>query len=96
MNRPKWCIVQPKTAKFNASTGIEKIIEYAKYYKPNVNRKPKRKANADRGFDYYNVVMAYPNEDGTYTLYSGLLNVRKDKNGLEYAYDITNTRKRIR
>ena len=83
-----------KAAKMNAATAAEDIVRNAKYdgWKP--NKKPNRKVNADRGFDYYNVLFAFENEDGSYSKFGGTLNVRKDKNGKDYAYDITKVNKR--
>jgi hypothetical protein len=80
-----------KTAKLNASIAIKSIVENSKYWRFDKNRKIDRKVNADRGFDYYQCYFAFEGEN--IVKYYGILNVRKDINGIDYVYDITNTKK---
>lgn len=83
-----------KAAKMNAATKAEEIVRNAVYRTWKESKKSNRKANADRGFDYYDVFFAYNESYNLYTEFGGLLIVRKDKNGKDYAYDITNVRKK--
>ena len=84
-----------KTAKANAVVEIKTIISNAKYqshmelFKYKKDAKLKRKVDASKGFDYYKVKFAFEKEGGVYQVFSGILNVRINKNDKNYVYDIT-------
>lgn len=84
-----------KTAKINAVKEIKKIIKNARYidHMPLLaskkEAKTKRRVDASNGFDYYTVKFGFEIEEGEYQLYSGILNVRINKNYNGFVYDIT-------
>lgn len=84
-----------KTAKANAVREIKEIISNAKYrnhmelFQYKKDAKIKRKIDASKGFDYYIVKFAFKKEDEKYQVFTGILNVRIDRNSRNFVYDIT-------
>ncbi len=84
-----------KTAKANAVKEIKEIISNAKYknhmelFQYKKEAKLKRKIDASKGFDYYKVKFAFEKEGEEYQVFSGVLNVRIDRNSKNFVYDIT-------
>ena len=91
----RYANISNKTAKMNAVKEIKIIIENAYYLghsvlkKETVAAKIKRGVDALNGFDYYRIKFAIEKEKCKYQFYSGILNVRIDKNNKNFAYDIT-------
>ena len=84
-----------RTAKLNAVKEIKTIVQNAKYISHEELIESKRKAkekrgiDSSKGFDYYNVKFAFEKENDKYQLFSGILNVRINKNSKNFFYDIT-------
>lgn len=76
-------------AKMNSANAMISLVENAKFRLHSNLTKNKIRVDATGGFDYYTVRFGLPTENGAYTIYSGILNVRIDKANKSYAYDIT-------
>lgn len=87
--------INSKTAKMNMVREMRSIIENSHYLghselkKETIEAKLKRGVDAYNGFDYYRIRFALEKGKRKYRLFSGILNVRINKEKECFAYDIT-------